>query len=83
MHGGDGSTSRRQTGGANLRRQRARTEYEGPERDSQTHLGPEVQEVLPQQRKVHLAERIRLDEHPVGDQERRSYLHRSERAERT
>jgi hypothetical protein len=58
-------------------------EYGGHERDSQTHLGPGVQEVWPQQGKLHLAGRIGLDERSVEDQGRRSYLHRSERAERT
>jgi hypothetical protein len=38
MHGGDESTWRRQNKAANLRCQRARVEYGGPERDSQTHL---------------------------------------------
>jgi hypothetical protein len=51
--------------------------------DSQIRLTPEVQEVWPRQGKVHLAGLIKLDEHSVEDQERRSYLHRSERAERT
>jgi hypothetical protein len=75
VHEGDGSTRRRQTRGANLRRQRALTEYGGPETDSQTHLDPEVQEVWPRQGKVHLAGRIGLDEHSVEDQELRSYLY--------
>jgi hypothetical protein len=53
------------------------------ERGSQTHLDLEFQEFLLRQGKVHLVWRIRPDKHSVEDQERRSYLHRSERAERT
>jgi hypothetical protein len=72
--GGDESTWRRQTQGANLRRQRARTECGGPERDSQTHLDLKVKEFRPRQGKVRLAGRIGPDEHSVEDQERRAYL---------
>jgi hypothetical protein len=78
-HGGTGNTWRRHIRGANLRRQQARTEYGSPERDSQTYLDLEVQEVWPWQGKVHLAGRVGLDERSVEDRERRSYLHRSER----
>jgi hypothetical protein len=53
--GGDGSTWRRQIRVTNLHRRRARTECGDPERDSQTHRDPEVQEVWPLQGKVHLA----------------------------
>ena len=65
MHGGDESAWRKKT--QNLHRRRTRIEYGTPERDSQTHRDPEVQEVRPRRGKGHLAERIRPDECLVAD----------------
>jgi hypothetical protein len=60
-HGGDEGIWRKHTRGANLRRQQVRTEHGDPERDSQTLLDPEVQEVWSRQEKIHFAGRIGLD----------------------
>jgi hypothetical protein len=47
------------------------------------HRDPDLQEVRPRRGKVHLAEKIGLNERSVEDRQRRLYLFRSERVERT